>query len=151
MAEEFLLEKGARYRGTILVDALGLAPTSVVKNAFENLGFVDVQIWPESPPADWPDEDKEEPAKLMSVFWAEGTWDGEDNTPIITSGDDWYLYRIRKIEDAPGEPDQPDQPGGEVFEQDVPQSKFWWVPPLAVSLTNSLAVWLWIRAGEENS
>lgn len=152
MAEEFLLEKGARYRGTI-VDLTGMGSVNIVQNAFEGLGFVDVEVWDDEPPADWPEDDKKDPDEFLTkTFWAEGVWQGQGDQVVMTGGDNWSLYRIRKIEDAPGEPDdpeQPDQPGGEVFEQDVPQSKFWWVPPLAVSLTNSLAVWLWIRAGEE--
>lgn len=149
--EDFVLEKGARYRGTI-VDLTAMGSAGIVRDAFEGIGFVDVEVWEDSPPSEWPDEDKHDPDEfLTTTFWAEGVWDGQDRQPLMTGGDNWSLYRIRKIADAPEKPDRPDPPRGkEAFEKSVPQSKFWWVAPLAVSLTNTFAVWLWVRADKGN-
>ena len=137
--EPLLLVKGARYRGCIVIH-LPMAPASKVKSKFEDIGFTDVQIWedPRDLPDDWPPEDREEPDVFLDpVFWAEGTWDGEDGQPAITSGDNWTMDWIRRI----GEPER--------FDQEVTGSRWGWLPLASATAANFLATWLWIRAGKE--
>lgn len=138
--EPVVLDKGARYRGVIVVDSPVGVPMSKVQSEFEGIGFADVQVWndPRMLPEDWPPEDKEEPdVFLQQVFWAEGTWDGKDDQALITSGDAWSMAWIRQI-DSP-----------ERFEQEVTGSKWGWLPLASATAANFLATWLWIRAGKE--
>lgn len=148
------LQTGARYRARIIVDdgGTGLATSEKVSSAFNGIGFEDVEVWdrPDELPAEWPADHREDPdVFLLSVFWGEGTWGGEDGQKAIVKGDNWAIDRIWKVQDSPEQPEPP-APGplDPIFEQETPTSKYAWVPIASVTAVNWFATWLWIKAGK---
>lgn len=140
--ESIRLNNGEKYRGQIVVDSPIGVPTSLVKKQLEDIGFKDLIVWndPRDLPDEWPDEDKKESDEFMvQTFWAEGLWDGEDGQEAVTSGDNWTMAWIREI----------DTPEESKYEQTVPSGKWGWLPIVAASAVNSLAVMLWIKASKE--
>lgn len=156
-------------------DMVSVSPKRVT-DMLNKAGFTDVQVWTdeEGLPTSWPEADREDTTPFgWTAYWVEGTWKGADKQQIPSSGDHWRIVWMRKIENAPELDSKCKQdydaclaadkltddeckaifdkcvtPDPNRYEQDVPPSKYRWIPILTVGAVCIGSVWFLAKAKE---